>query len=71
MPLSLSSHGAAVTVSRISGSNAVKKRLESLGFTVGCPVTVVSRLAGNLIVKVKDSRIALDRELAGHIFVSA
>jgi ferrous iron transport protein A len=67
----LSRHGTAVTVSRVSGSEGLKKRLESLGFTIGSPVTVVSCMAGSLIVKVKDSRIALDRELAGHIFVSA
>lgn len=70
MPLSLSNYGMSVRVSRIGGGEAQRKRLESLGFTAGSIVTVVSRLAGSLIVKVKDSRIAVDRELAGHIFVS-
>jgi ferrous iron transport protein A len=70
MPLSYSKKGEGVVVKRISGSEAVKKRLESLGFTVGGIVTVVSDLAGDLIVRVKDSRIALNRELANHIFVS-
>ncbi|MDR0786166.1 MAG: ferrous iron transport protein A [Treponema sp.] len=70
MPLSYSRKGEGVVVKRISGSEAVKKRLESLGFTTGGIVTVVSDLAGNLIVTVKDSRVAMNRELANHIFVS-
>jgi ferrous iron transport protein A len=70
MPLAYSKKGEGVIVKRISGGEAVKKRLESLGFTVGGMVTVVSVLAGDLIVMVKDSRIALNRELANHIFVS-
>jgi ferrous iron transport protein A len=70
MPLSYSKKGEGVVVKHISGSETVKKRLENLGFTVGGIVTVVSDLAGNLIVTVKDSRIALNRELANHIFVS-
>ncbi|MDR2782252.1 MAG: ferrous iron transport protein A [Treponema sp.] len=70
MPLVYSKRGEEVVVKRISGSETVRKRLESLGFTVGGMVTVVSDLAGNLIVMVKDSRIALNRELAHHIFVS-
>jgi ferrous iron transport protein A len=71
MPLLYSKRGEGVVVRHISGSETVKKRLESLGFTVGGIVTVVSDLAGNLIVMVKDSRIALNRELANHILVSA
>jgi ferrous iron transport protein A len=70
VPLSLSKHGVAAEVKRIGGSEAIKKRLESMGFTVGSTITVVSELAGGLIVSVKDSRIALNRELANRIFVS-
>jgi ferrous iron transport protein A len=70
MPLSLSKHGISVEVKRIGGTEAVKKRLESMGFTVGSMVTIVSELAGSLIVSVKDSRIALNQELANRIFVS-
>jgi ferrous iron transport protein A len=69
VPLSLSKHGVAVAVKRIGGSEAIKKRLESMGFTVGSTVTVISELAGSLIVNVKDSRIALNQELANRIFV--
>lgn len=71
MPLLLSGFGECVTVRKVGGSESEKKRLESLGFIEGCPVTVVSGIDGDLIVKVKESRIALSRELAGRVFVSA
>ncbi|MDR1105588.1 MAG: ferrous iron transport protein A [Treponema sp.] len=69
MPLLLSVRGKRNVIRRIGGPEDVKKRLETLGFTVGGEVTVMSELAGDLIVKVKDSRIALGRELANRIFV--
>ncbi|MDR1286499.1 MAG: ferrous iron transport protein A [Treponema sp.] len=69
MPLLLSVRGKQNVIRRVGGPEDVKKRLEALGFTVGCKITVVSELAGDLIVKVKDSRIALGRELANRIFV--
>lgn len=47
----------------------MKKHLEDLGFVAGGPVTVISALGGNLIVNVKDSRIAISREMAGKIMV--
>jgi ferrous iron transport protein A len=58
-----------VPVKAIGGAPGIKQRLEALGFTVGSSVTVVSRLAGDLIVNVKDSRIAISREMAHAIFV--
>ena len=70
MPLSLSKHGETAEVKRIGGSENVKKRLETMGFTVGSKVTVVSEMAGNLIVSIKDSRVALSREMANRIIVS-
>jgi len=69
MPLSLSRSGESGAVKRIGGSVEVRKRLETLGFTVGTQVTVVSDLGGSLIVNVKDSRIALSRELATRIML--
>jgi len=69
MPLTLSRPGERRAVQRIGGSGETKKRLETLGFTAGSPVTVVSALGGNLIVNVKDSRLALSREMANRIFV--
>jgi ferrous iron transport protein A len=69
MPLSLWKPGETVFIKSVRGGGAVKQRLETLGFTAGSSVTVVSRLADDLIVSVKDSRIALSRELAQAIFV--
>jgi ferrous iron transport protein A len=69
MPLTLSGKGARSAIKRIGGSDELKRRLETMGFTVGSEVTVVSELAGNLIVNVRDSRVALSRELANKIIV--
>jgi ferrous iron transport protein A len=69
MPLTLSGRGESSAIKRIGGSDEMKKRLESLGFTVGSQVTVVSELAGNLIVNVKDSRVAISKEMANRILV--
>jgi ferrous iron transport protein A len=69
MPLTLSGKGARGAIKRIGGPDELKKRLETMGFTVGSEVTVVSELAGNLIVNVKDSRVAISREIANKIIV--
>ena len=70
MPLLLAADGNAHTIVRISGSPEVKKHLENLGFVAGHSITVVSELAGNLIVNVKESRVGIDRELAAKVFVN-
>lgn len=69
MPLLLAADGNAHTIVRISGTPEVKKHLENLGFVTGHEITVVSQLAGNMIVNVKDSRIGIDRGLAAKVFV--
>jgi ferrous iron transport protein A len=69
MPLTLSGKGARNAIKHIGGPDELKKRLETLGFTVGSEVMVVSELAGNLIVNVKDSRVAISREMANKIIV--
>ncbi|MBQ7173080.1 MAG: ferrous iron transport protein A [Clostridia bacterium] len=69
MPLHLAEPGRPQIVRRVGGSPEVKKHLEDLGFTVGCEVTVVNSLAGNIIVKIRDSRLALGKDLAGKILV--
>jgi len=69
MPLTLASVGEQTTVRRVGGSPEVKKHLEDMGFVAGQPVTVVSAIAGNLIVRVKESRVAISREMAGKIMV--
>ncbi|MDR2553092.1 MAG: ferrous iron transport protein A [Treponema sp.] len=70
MPLSLTKPGEKASVNRIGGGDGVKRRLETLGFTAGTEVRVLSRLADSLIVMVRDSRIALSGELARRVMVS-
>ena len=69
MPLILAAAGETNTIRKVSGNPEVKKHLEDLGFVVGAEVTVVSGIGGNLIVNVKESRIAISREMAGKIMV--
>ena len=69
MPLSLLKAGEESIIKSITGKNEVKKHLEDLGFVVGGKVLVVSSINGNLIVNVKDSRIAIDKALANRIMV--
>ena len=69
MPLSLAKIGEENTVKRIGGSPEVKKHLEDLGFAVGTAVTVITSLHGNVIVNVKDVRVAVSEELARKITV--
>ncbi|MBQ3356461.1 MAG: ferrous iron transport protein A [Oscillospiraceae bacterium] len=69
MPLVYAEAGTPQIIRRIGGSPEVKKHLEDLGFNVGGEVSVVSTLGGNLIVKVKESRIAVSNELAKRIMI--
>ena len=69
MPLILAAAGETNTIRKVSGNPELKKHLEDLGFVVGGEVTVVSAIGGNLIVNVKESRIAISREMAGKIMV--
>ena len=67
MPLTLARPGETVTIRKISGRDEQRQHLAELGFVVDTRVPVVSELAGNLILQVKDSRVALDRTLANRI----
>ena len=69
MPLSLAQVGEENIIKRIGGSPEVKKHLEDLGFTPGSTVTLVSAMGGNVIVKVKESRVAISEEMARKIMV--
>ena len=69
MPLVLSEPGETQIIKRIGGNPEVKKHLADLGFNVGGEVSVVSMLGGNLIVKVKESRVAISKEMAGKIMI--
>ena len=69
MPLTMATAGETVTVRKISGKDEVRQHLAELGFVVDSDVTVVSEIGGNLIVQVKDSRIALDKTMANRIMI--
>ena len=69
MPLVMMNMGERCTIYKIGGKEETKKFLESLGFVTGGTVTVISEAGGNLIVDVKGSRIAIDRDMAAKIMV--
>ena len=69
IPLIMSVAGEENNIRRVSGSPDVKKHLEDLGFVVGSTVTVMNMINGNLIVKIKESRVAISKELASKIMV--
>ena len=69
MPLSLPQVGEENIIKRIGGSPEVKRHLENLGFVVGGEVTVVNTLGGNVIVNVKEARVAISKEMAVKIMV--
>ena len=68
MPLTMAKSGERVTVRKITGKDEIRQHLAELGFVVDSDITVVSEIAGNLIVQVKGSRIALDKSMAQRIF---
>ncbi|MBQ3817468.1 MAG: ferrous iron transport protein A [Clostridia bacterium] len=69
MPLSLASVGEENTIKKIGGNPEIKKHLENLGFVVGGSVVIINTLGGNVIVNVKDSRVAISEEMARKIMV--
>ena len=69
MPLGMASVGDTNTIVKITGRDEVRQHLAELGFVVGEEVTVVSQLGGNMILSIKDSRIALDKGMAMRIMV--
>lgn len=69
MPLTLANVGENNIIKRIGGSLEVKKHLENLGFVVGGTVKIISRLGGNVIVNVKETRVAISSEMAQKILV--
>ena len=69
MPLALADRGKEEIVKKVGGSPAVRQHLEELGFVAGSPVTVITAMGGNVIVKVKESRIAISEEMARKIMI--
>ena len=69
IPLSYAAPGEEFVIRRIGGNPEVRKHLENLGFVAGGNVKVISALNGSVIVKVKESRVALDEEMARKIMI--
>ena len=69
MPLTMANIGEQNTVKRISGKDDTRSFLEKLGFVAGAPVTIISHIAGNVIVNVCDTRVAVSRDMANRIMV--
>ena len=69
MPLTMAKAGETVTIQKITGKDEVLLHLAELGFVVGETITVVNEISGNLILQVKDSRVAVDRTMANRIMI--
>ena len=69
MPLILADAGSENIVRKVGGTAEVKQHLADLGFNVGTPVTIVAAMGGNVIVKVKESRVAISQEMAQKIMI--
>ena len=69
MPLTLANPGEESLIRKVGGSPEVKKHLEDLGFVAGGTVSIVSSLGGNVIVKVKETRVAISEEMARRIMI--
>ncbi|MCD8382248.1 MAG: ferrous iron transport protein A [Clostridiales bacterium] len=69
MPLTMAPTGQENTVKRITGKDETRRFLANLGFVEGGSVTVISEVSGNLIVNVKDTRIALSKSMANRVMV--
>ena len=69
MPLTMAKPGETVTIRKITGKDEVRQHLAELGFVVDSAITIISQLGGNLILQVKDSRVALDKTMANRIMI--
>lgn len=69
MPLTMMGLGQSLIIKKVGGRNEVRKFLESLGFVTGAYVTVVSETAGSVIVNIKESRVAIGKDMANKIIV--
>ena len=69
MPLTMAAVGEINTIRRIGGNEETRRFLETLGFVAGAEVTVLSAIGGNVIVSVKDSRVAINADMARHIMI--
>ena len=70
MPLTMAPVGQASKIQRVGGNDETKRFLANLGFVVGSEVTFISAIGGNVIVNIKDSRVAINQDMARHIMVA-
>ena len=70
MPLTMAPVGQASKIQRVGGNDETKRFLANIGFVVGSEVTVISAIGGNVIVNIKDSRVAINQDMARHIMVA-
>lgn len=69
MPLTWMKAGEPGTIQKVGGREDTRRFLENLGFVAGCVVTVVAEMSGNIIVNVKDARIAIGKDMAKQILM--
>lgn len=69
MPLTFVKEGEPASIKKVGGKEATRQFLENLGFVTGAVVTVISTVGGNLIVNIKDSRVAIGKDMASRIMV--
>jgi Fe2+ transport system protein A len=69
MPLTMADIGTENSIKKVGGAPETRQFLESLGFVLGSHVTVVTKISGNVIVNVKESRVAISREMAAKIMI--
>ncbi len=69
MPITLANQGEEVMIQRVGGSQEIKNHLADLGFVPGADVSIITEIGGNLIVNVKESRVAISKEMARRIMV--
>ena len=69
MPLIMANTGETNIIRKVGGSEETRRFLENLGFVAGTEIEVLSAIGGNVIVNIKDSRIAINKDMASHILV--
>lgn len=69
MPLLMAKPGEVNTITAVRGKNEIKRHLENMGFIEGVSITVITEFDGNLIVNVKDARVALSKNMASKIYI--
>lgn len=69
MPLTMAGEGATTSIKRVTGKEEVRRHLESMGFVPGADITIITINGGNVIVNVKESRVAISKEMANKIMI--